>query len=46
MSYTVKQLIEGHDELVDVKLNDPVQKALDLMHEYKYSQLPVGSDRG
>lgn len=47
MSYTVKQLIEGHSNPVTVKLNEPVKGCLNTMIENNFSQLPVidGSEK-
>lgn len=41
MPFTAQQLIEGHSEPVTITVNDSAQKALDLMIEHNYSQLPV-----
>lgn len=41
MAFTVEQLIEGHQEPVTVFPDTPAQRALELMVEYDFSQLPV-----
>ena len=41
MPFTVQQLIQGHQEPVTVSLQDKAQKALELMIENDFSQLPV-----
>ncbi|MGZ3617796.1 MAG: CBS domain-containing protein [Ktedonobacteraceae bacterium] len=41
MPFTVQQLIESHQEPVTVSPQDTIQKALTLMAEYDFSQLPV-----
>jgi hypothetical protein len=41
MSYPVQNLIEGRGEPVCVRPDDPVQRALELMTEHDFSQLPV-----
>jgi CBS domain-containing protein len=41
MPFTVQQLIEGHQEPVTVSPKDTVKKALKLMIEHDFSQLPV-----
>lgn len=41
MPFTVQQLIESHQEPVTVSPGDPAQKALALMVEHDFSQLPV-----
>lgn len=41
MPFTVQQLIESHQEPVTVSPQDTVQKALILMAEHDFSQLPV-----
>ena len=41
MPFTVQQLIQGHQEPVTVSLQDNAQKALELMTENDFSQLPV-----
>lgn len=41
MPYQVQQIIEGKGEPVCISINDPVSKALALMIEYDFSQLPV-----
>jgi hypothetical protein len=41
MPYQVQQIIEGKGEPVCVSINDPVTKALALMIEHDFSQLPV-----
>ncbi len=46
MSSTVQQLIEGRPKPVTVQLEDNVQRALELMIEHDYSQLPVVDDKG
>lgn len=46
MSSTVQQLINRGQKLVTVLRDDPVQKALKLMIEHGYSQLPVVDREG
>jgi CBS domain-containing protein len=46
MPSTVQQLIEGCPKPVTVSPNDPVKRALDLMIEHDFSQLPVVDDSG
>src|SRR5690349_9471240 len=46
MSSTVQQLINRGQKLVTVLRDDPVQKALELMIEHEYSQLPVVDREG
>ena len=41
MPYQVQQIIEGKGEPVCISINDPVSKALTLMIEHDFSQLPV-----
>lgn len=41
MPFTVQQLIESYQEPVTVSPGDPAQKALALMVEHDFSQLPV-----
>ena len=41
MPFTVQQLIEGHQEPVKVTQHENAQRALELMIEYDFSQLPV-----
>ena len=41
MPFTVQQLIGGHQEPVTVSPKDTVKKALMLMIEHDFSQLPV-----
>jgi CBS domain-containing protein len=41
MPFTVQQLIEGHQETVTVPSDEKAQKALELMIENDFSQLPV-----
>ena len=41
MPFTVQQLIEGRQEPVAVSPQDTVKKALELMIEHDFSQLPV-----
>jgi len=41
MPYPVQNLIEGRGEPISVRPSDPVQKALALMTEHDFSQLPV-----
>ncbi len=41
MPFTVQQLIESHQEPVTVSPQDTVQKALILLAEHDFSQLPV-----
>ena len=41
MPFTVQQLIEGRQEPVTVSPHDTVKKALELMIEHDFSQLPV-----
>ena len=41
MPFTVQQLIETHQGLVTVSPQDTAQKALALMAEHDFSQLPV-----
>lgn len=41
MPFTVQQLIESYQEPVTVSPRDPAQKALALMVEHDFSQLPV-----
>lgn len=41
MPFTVQQLIEGRQEPVTVSPQDTVKKALELMIEHDFSQLPV-----
>ena len=41
MSSTVQQLIDSGQKLVTVQREDTAQKALELMIENDYSQLPV-----
>ena len=41
MPFTVQQLIEGCPKPMTVLPDDPANKALELMAEYDYSQLPV-----
>lgn len=44
MPFSIQNLLEGRNRPVSVKPNDPVQKALDLMIENDFSQLPVIND--
>ena len=46
MPFTVRQLIEGCSKPVTVSPNDPVKRALDLMIEHDFSQLPVVDGTG
>lgn len=41
MPFSVHQLLEGHQKPVSVSPTDPIQRALQLMAEHEYSQLPV-----
>lgn len=41
MPFSIQHLLEGRSKPVTVKSDDLVQKALDLMIEYDFSQLPV-----
>src|SRR2546421_210148 len=41
MPFTVQQLIEGHQEPITASPQDSIQKALALMTEHDFSQLPV-----
>ena len=41
MPFTVQQLIEGHQETVTVTPEEKAQRALELMIENDFSQLPV-----
>ena len=41
MPFTVKQLIENHQEPITVKLQDTAKDALELLIEHDFSQLPV-----
>ena len=41
MSTTVQQLINSGQKLVTILREDMAQKALELMIEHNYSQLPV-----
>ena len=46
MPYSVHQLIEGHAKPLTVSPSDSAQKALELMKEHAYSQLPVVDGSG
>ncbi len=46
MSSTVQQLIDSGQKLVTVQREDPTYKALQLMIENDYSQLPVVDHEG
>jgi len=46
MPYSVQQLIEGHAKPLTVLPSDSAEKALDLMIEHAYSQLPVVDSSG
>ena len=41
MPFIVKDLLEGRQEPVTVRPDEPVRRALELMIEHDYSQLPV-----
>jgi CBS domain-containing protein len=41
MSSTVQQLINGGQKLATILREDTAQKALELMIEHNYSQLPI-----
>ncbi len=41
MPFTVQELIKDRRKPVTVQINDTAQKAIDLMMEYDFSQLPV-----
>lgn len=45
MPFTVQQLIEGRQEPITVSPQDTVQRALALMTEYDFSQLPVVDEK-
>ncbi len=45
MPFTVQQLIEGRQEPVTVSPQDTIQKALALMTEHDFSQLPVVDEK-
>lgn len=46
MPFTAEQLIEGRSRPVTITVIDSVQKALDLMIEHNFSQLPVVDELG
>ena len=45
MPFTVQKLIEGRQKPITISPQDTVQKALTLMIEYDFSQLPVVDER-
>ncbi|SRR5579871_2941255 len=46
MAFIVQHLIEGRPKPITVQLNVTVQKALELMVENDYSQLPIVDSKG
>ena len=46
MLFPIRQLIEGHDDLVSIPKHAKVREALVLMMEHDYSQLPVTNEDG